>query len=92
MEPAAFLAEAGLDGVDERGQVVAGRALELGDPLGCRGTRVLAHCAGGLRRQDSQLGPGVERGELDVQPRSRACSRPTTPGPSPGGSSGRSLS
>ena len=38
VEPAALLAELGLHGVDEGGQVVAGLALQLGDALGVGGT------------------------------------------------------
>ena len=69
VEPAALLAELGLDGVDEGGEVVAGALLELRDPLRRRRLRLLPNGPGRLARDDAELGPGVERGELDLEPR-----------------------
>ena len=69
VEPAALLAEPVLDGVDEGGEVVVRLALELGDPLRRRRDRARPRIASAAsRRDDPELGPGVERGELDLEP------------------------
>ena len=69
MEPAPLLAELGLDGVDEGGEVVAGALLELCDPLRGGRLRLLSDRPRLPRRDDAQLGPCVQRGELDLEPR-----------------------
>ena len=52
-------------------------ALELGHALRRRRLRALADLGDGVRRDGAQLGPGLERGELDVQPaRELALLRP----------------
>ena len=78
VHPAAFRAELLGDRVDERGEVVVGRQLDLGDALGrrhgapARGSRAASR--GGHR---ADLGPAVERGELDLEPaRELALLRP----------------
>ena len=69
MEPAAVRAELARDRVDERREVVVGLLLDLRDAGGrgrsARSARI-ASC--GLGRHDADLGPAVERGELDFQP------------------------
>ena len=68
VEPAALLVELRLDGVDEGGQVVAGLALQLGDPLGGGRNGAGANCPRCLARDDAELGPRVDGGELDLEP------------------------
>src|SRR5581483_10134859 len=77
VQPAALRPEPLLDGVDERGEIVVGPALQLGDALrrrrhggGADGGRVRG-------RDGAQLGPGVERRQLDLEPaRELALVRP----------------
>ena len=77
MNPASVRPDLGRDGVHERGQVVLRLALELGDALGARRLRALSDLRHDVRGNGSELGPGLEGGELDVQPaRELALLRP----------------
>ena len=68
MEPAPVLAEPLRDGVDERGDVVVRLALDLRHALRRRHDGALADRGDRLARHDADLGPAVERCELDVEP------------------------
>ena len=68
MEPPSRGAELGRDGVDEGGEIVLRLALELRHAL--RGWRLGAGAdlGDGLGRDRAELAPGLEGGELDVEP------------------------
>ena len=68
VEPASVGPEVGRDGVDERGDVVIRRPLELGDARRARNARSLSDAARARRRNDAHLGPGIENRELDGKP------------------------
>ena len=68
VEPTPGSAEPLGDGVDERGDVVLGPLLDLGHALGRRRHGARADLLGGLARDDADLGPAVERRELDLEP------------------------
>src|SRR5439155_21164161 len=53
---------------DEGGGVVVKRGFELGNPLGRRRPRLLRDRPDGFGRHHAELTPGVQRGELDLQP------------------------
>ena len=91
VEPAALLAELRLDGVDEGGQVVAGLALQLGDPLGRGRNGALRESSPPPRAGRRRARPTRRRRRARPRARRRASSRPTTPRPWRDGSSGRSL-
>ena len=78
------------DGVDERGEVVVGRLLDLGDALGARRRRAGADrgdvgCRARPRPRPSRRAPPARR-----RASAPACPPPTRSGSSPDGSSGRS--
>ena len=80
-DPASIALEAyrrlGRDCVDEGGEIVLRLALELGHALRRRRLRALPDLGYRVRRDGAQLGPGLEGGELDVQPaRELALLRP----------------
>ena len=77
VDPAALRPELLGDGVDERGGVVVGRPLDLGDALGVGGDRAGADRGDVLGGDRPDLGPAVERRELDLEPaRELALLRP----------------
>ena len=90
VHPAPFRAELLGDGVDERGQVVVGRPLDLGDALGRRRDR--AARGSPRRRRPGRRRARPSRRAPPARPRAsaRACPPPTRSGSSPDGSSGRS--
>ena len=91
VDPAALRAELLGHGVDERGDVVVGRPLDLGDALRRRRRRA----ARGSRRRPRRGSrrPRPSRRARPARPRASApaCPPPTRSGSSPAGSSGRSL-
>ena len=68
VDPAAFGAELLGDGVDERRDVVVGRELDLRHAFRRRRLRVAADRRDVGRGHGADLGPAVERGQLDVEP------------------------
>ena len=68
VEPAPGVAEVAGDGVDERGHVVTGLALQLRDALRRRRPGSRPDRVGGLARDDADRRPRVERRELDFEP------------------------
>ena len=69
MEPAPSLrVEPFSDGIDEGGQVVARALLELADALGRRRDSPLSGRPRSVNGDDAQLGPGIERRQLDLEP------------------------
>ena len=68
MEPAPLLTELLRHGVHEGGDVVVRPRLDLGDAIrrGCDGS--LADSRGRVGVHDAELGPRVQRGELDLEP------------------------
>ena len=68
VEPATLLAESGRDRIDERGNVVVRLALDLGDALGARDDRPAPDLVDRIVRHEPDLGPPLERRELDVEP------------------------
>ncbi len=68
VEPAAVLAEAFRDGVDEGGNVVIRLALDLGDALRRGHGRAHADRRHRLVRHGPDGSPALERSELDVEP------------------------
>ena len=68
VEPATVLPELLRHRVDERGDVVMRRCLDLGDALRRGRLGPLADRSHGLAWNDSDLGPTIERGQLDVEP------------------------
>ena len=91
VEPAPLVAELLGDRVDERGDVVVRPRLDLGHALRRRRDRPRADRLDRLARHDADLGPALERGELDVEPAAAASPRPTRSPTWPGGSSAKSL-
>ena len=77
VDPASRRADLLRHRVDEGGEVVLRLALELGDPLGARRLDPLADLGNRVGGDGAELGPGLEGGELDVQPaRELALLRP----------------
>ena len=77
MEPPPLGAERLGDRVDEGGGVVMEGRLELGDALGARRHGVCADRARAVGGHGADRGPGVGRGELDLEPaRQLALVRP----------------
>ena len=77
VDPAALRPELLGDRVDEGGEVVVGRLLDLGHALGGRRPAPRADRGDVLRRDGSDLGPAVERRELHLEPaRQLALLRP----------------
>ena len=68
MQPAPGRSELFGDRIDECRDVVIGDLLDLGDSLRCRGGRPRANLRDVIRGGRADLSPGVERGELDVEP------------------------
>src|SRR6185503_19981668 len=77
MHPAPVGPDLGRDGVYERGEVVLCLALKLGHALGTRRPGLLPDLRDDGCGNSAELGPGLEGGELDVQPaRELALLRP----------------
>ena len=68
VEPAPVGPEVGGDGIDERGDIVIRRPLELRDARRARNARSLSDAARARRRNSANLGPGIESRELDSKP------------------------
>ena len=68
MEPPSGRTELGGDGIDEGGEVVVGLALQLCHALGGWRLGSGADLGDGFRRDRTELAPGLEGGELDVEP------------------------
>ena len=77
MEPAPDRSQFLGDGVDEGREVVLGALLDLGDALGRRRNGALAHLGRGVGGDGADLGPSLERSQLDLeQAREPALLRP----------------
>ena len=77
MHPASLRSELLRDRVHERGEVVIGRLLDLGDARGGRGSGARADRGHVVGRHRADLGPAVECGELHFEPaRELALLRP----------------
>ena len=68
VEPPALGADLLGHRVDERCEVVVGCLFDLGDTLGCRRCRAAANRRNVRDRDDSQLGPSVQRSQLHLEP------------------------
>ena len=77
VDPAALRPELLGHRVDEGGQVVIGRLLDLGDPLGCRHLGAVANRGNVCGGHRSDLDPAVEGRQFDLEPaRQLALLRP----------------
>ena len=68
MDPAAFAAELLAQRIDECGRVVIGELFDLGDSLRRRNANMRTNFRHVVGRNDSELRPCFQRGELDVEP------------------------
>src|SRR5687768_4577788 len=67
MDPASLVADRGGDDVDERGDIVVGGLLALGDRGDVEGGPLPAG-GRGIDGHDPLLGAGLDRGQLDLEP------------------------